>query len=81
MKIYIVRDNKTHKPIGSRNKKVFTALGHIKTSYAFDAIKRNTAYIQMYDLSSLEPTIIPRTQLWPFITWAEAKLEEKLRGL
>lgn len=78
MKIYIVKDKKTHELIGSRKKKIFTRISHIKTSYAFDAIKAGTAYIEVYDLDSLKPTIITR-EVWPFISLAEAKMNQKHR--
>ena len=57
MKIYIVRD-KNDKIVGSRNKKVFTSLGHIRNSYAGDVLKEPGSQLIIYDLTNIEPKIV-----------------------
>lgn len=57
MKIYIVKD-KNGKVIGSRSKKVFTGLGHIRSSYAGDVLKESGSQLIIYDLDKIEPEVI-----------------------
>lgn len=56
MKIYIVKD-KNGNTAGSRSKKVFTSLGHIRSSYAGDVLKQSGSQLIIYDLDKIEPEI------------------------
>ncbi len=58
MSFYVVKCSETDKILGSRKKKFFTSIGHIKTAGLYSFVESGDAYIEYYNLNNIKPRII-----------------------